>query len=83
MPLFCVDLGPGDIPNFEALVKEADQQSPDWDKVLVACMDAPTDGRAKTAIDQALKSIIARVQIGESLTGYLCFARDGSPLVFE
>jgi hypothetical protein len=83
MPQFCVDLAPADIPSFPALVSEADQQSTDWDKVLVACMDAPPTGPAKTQVDQALKSMIARVQTGENLAGYLCFSRDGTPLLFE
>lgn len=82
LPLFCVDLGPDDIPGFDALRAEADQQSSDWDKVLVACMDAPS-GRAKTRVDEALKAMIGRVQAGESLAGYLCFARDGNPVLFE
>jgi hypothetical protein len=83
LPQFCVDLSPRDIPSFGALVAEADQQSPDWDKVLVACMDAPSSGSAKTIVDQALRAMIARVQTGQTLSGYLCFERDGTPLLFE
>jgi hypothetical protein len=83
LPRFCIDLAPGDIASFEALVTEADQQSPDWDKVVIACMDAPSSGPAKTIVDGALKGMVARVQTGESLAGYLCFSRDGAPLLFE
>ena len=83
MPQFCVDKTPHEVTNLSALVREADQQSPDWDKVLVACMDddaAATSGGERAT--EALKTMIARVQSGGDLSAYLCFTRSGEPVRF-
>src|SRR5690606_3537795 len=82
-PLFCVDVAPDDVRDFGALCAEADQQDPAWDKVLIACMAAPTSLGATTQIDRALRSMVARVQSGGTLDGYVCFDRSGAPVLFE
>lgn len=82
-PLFCVDLSPDDVRDFAALSSEADQQGTEWDKVMIACIDAPTSVGAKKQIDQALRSMVARVESGGELDGFLCFDRDGAPVLFE
>jgi hypothetical protein len=79
-PCFYVDIGPGEVGSFEALVAEADERSTEWDKVLVACMDAPRG--SQMSVDMALKSLVGRVQSGAALTGLLCFSREGTPVMF-
>ncbi len=81
MPQFCVDLTPPEVSSLSALVQEADQQSSDWDKVLIACMDDDVAAASKRATE-ALENMIARVQTGGDLSGYLCFTRQGDPVRF-
>jgi hypothetical protein len=83
LPLFCVDFGAHQVESFQRLATQADEQSTEWDKVLVACIDEPNAGQAEPHVDHALKSMIARVHAGGDLSGYLCFARDGTPLLFD
>jgi hypothetical protein len=84
LPMFCVDLKVTEVRSLNALVSEADQQSTEWDKMLVACMnDEPTPQGARARVDAALKQMVARVQTGGDLSGYLCFTRGGEPVVFE
>jgi hypothetical protein len=83
MPLFCVDLTPDETESLSALTIEGDKQSTDWDKVLVACMDdAPNQPGAKDRVDQALRLMVAKVEGGGPLSGYLCFTRTGEPVLF-
>jgi hypothetical protein len=81
-PMFCVDFAPEEVADLQALCTKADEFSGDWDKILVACMDAPSDGTQKPEVDAALKQLVARVETGADLSGFLCFERDGTPLTF-
>jgi hypothetical protein len=80
---FCADLRADEVKGFPSLVAEADQTSPDWDKVLIACMDdVAGDAPAKRQVEQALKTMVGRISSGGNLHGYLCFTRAGEPLQF-
>lgn len=81
-PMFCVDFAPEEVVDLPSLCAKADELSTDWDKILVACMDSPSESARKREVDAALKQLVSRVETGADLSGFVCFERDGTPLTF-
>ena len=73
-----------ELTDFGSMKTEADRLSQDWDKVMVACMSGD-NGRMPTPeeAEEPLKRMIAEVETGGDLSGYICFDRQGAPLQFQ
>lgn len=76
-PLMCVDKDPGDLVDFDTLVKEASVLGADWALVFAAALS----GRAglppsASQIDAALERMVEAVKSGQ-LSGLVPFDRSG------
>jgi hypothetical protein len=82
-PVFCVDKALDELTDFPSLVEEAEQMGEDWQIVLVAAMSGK-DGQMPTTEDaeEPLQHITNQVAMGESLSAYLAFQKDGCPVQF-
>jgi hypothetical protein len=81
-PLMCVDKGPDDLRNFDALKAEAARAGPPWTIVFTAALSG-RGGVPPTAhdVDAALQHMVDAVK-GGRLDGMLPFDRGGAPVQF-
>ena len=83
-PVMCVDKLPDEVESFEALVKEADNISQDWNFILIAGL-AGENGKAPTTeeADPYLNQMANGLTMGEDLSRYLIFDRNENPIVMQ
>jgi len=76
-PLMCVDKAPRDLPDFNALVSEAERAGPPWSIVFAASLSGhagrPPD---KARIDLALETMVDAVRDGR-ISGFAAYGPDG------
>lgn len=81
-PVMCVDKLPEEIASFEALVKEADSVSKDWDFVICAGLSGQNGVTPTTEdADPYLNQMTNHLASGADLSQYVIFDRDDSPVV--
>ena len=83
-PVMCVDKLPDEIESFEALIKEADNISQDWNFILIAGL-AGENGKAPTTeeADPYLNQMANGLTMGEDLSRYIIFDREENPIVMQ
>ena len=83
-PLMCVDKLPEELESFDALIKEADGISEDWNFVLIAGLGG-SDGVAPPteAAEPYLNQMANDVMMGQDLTGYTILDRQQNPVLLE
>ncbi len=83
-PLMCVDKLPEELGSFDALIKEADGISEDWNFVLIAGLGG-SDGIAPPteAAEPYLNQMANDVMMGQDLTGYTILDRQQNPVLLE
>jgi hypothetical protein len=83
-PLMCVDKLPKELGSFDALIKEADGISEDWNFVLIAGLGG-SDGIAPPteAAEPYLNQMANDVMMGQDLTGYTILDRQQNPVLLE
>lgn len=83
-PLMCVDKLPEELGSFDALIKEADGISEDWNFVLIAGLGG-SDGVAPPteAAEPYLNQMANDVMMGQDLTGYTILDRQQNPVLLE
>lgn len=76
-PLMCVDKDPGDLADFDALVREASVLGAEWVLVFAAALSGQA-GRppSESQIDAALQRMVEAVKAGQ-LSGLVPFDRSG------
>ncbi len=76
-PLMCVDKAPQDLPDFKALVSEAERAGPPWSVVFAASLPGQ-EGRPpdKARIDLALETMVEAVRDGR-ISGFAAYGPDG------
>jgi len=76
-PLMCVDKAPRDLPDFKALVSEAERAGPPWSVVFAASLSGQA-GRPpdKARIDLALETMVEAVRDGR-ISGFAAYGPDG------
>lgn len=76
-PLMCVDKAPRDVPDFAALVAEAERAGPPWSVVFVASLSGQA-GRPpdKARVDLALETMVVAVRDGR-IDGFAAYGPDG------
>lgn len=72
---------PEEIESFEALVKEADQMSPNWNFVFIAALSGfngqpPSEELAETHLNQ----MVGKLMMGEDMSRYVILDRDENPI---
>ena len=76
-PIMAVDKSIDELKSFESLSKEAQQMSPDWKVVFVACLDGIVDDTlTNEKVDDSLKDMVQGIQQG-MVSKYLAFDNDG------
>ena len=82
-PIMCVDKTVDELGAFSDLVAESDTMEKDWQIVLVAGLSGK-NGVAPSSSDatQPLTKMVKEVESGASLSNYMGFDRDGSPVRF-
>ncbi|MEZ5525378.1 MAG: hypothetical protein R3E62_10530 [Pseudomonadales bacterium] len=83
-PVMCVDKLPEEIDSFEALVAEADSINTGWNFIIIAGLSgnqgkAPTPEEADPYLNQMVNGLAA----GESLSRYIVFDREQSPILMQ
>ena len=83
-PLMCVDKLPEELESFDALIKEADGISEDWNFVLIAGLGG-SDGVAPPteAAEPYLNQMANAVMMGQDLTGYTILDRQQNPVLLQ
>jgi len=83
-PLMCVDKLPEELESFDALIKEADGISEDWNFVLIAGLGG-SDGVAPPteAAEPYLNQMANDVMMGQDLTGYTILDRQQNPVLLQ
>ncbi|QEQ97543.1 ribonucleotide reductase subunit alpha [Neptunomonas concharum] len=83
-PLMCVDKLPEELRSFDALIKEADGISEDWNFVLIAGLGG-SDGVAPPteAAEPYLNQMANDVMMGQDLTGYTILDRQQNPVLLQ
>ena len=83
-PLMCVDKLPEELGSFDALIKEADGISGDWNFVLIAGLGG-SDGVAPPAeaAEPYLNQMANDVMMGQDLTGYTILDRQQNPVLLQ
>ncbi len=83
-PLMCVDKLPEELGSFDALIKEADGISEDWNFVLIAGLGG-SDGVAPPteAAEPYLNQMANDVMMGQDLAGYTILDRQQNPVLLE
>jgi len=83
-PLMCVDKLPEELESFDALIKEADGISEDWNFVLIAGLGG-NDGVAPPteAAEPYLNQMANAVMMGQDLTGYTILDRQQNPVLLQ
>ncbi len=83
-PLMCVDKLPEELGSFDALIKEADGISEDWNFVLIAGLGG-SDGVAPPteAAEPYLNQMANDVMMGQDLTGYTILDRQQNPVLLQ
>jgi hypothetical protein len=77
-PLMCVDKGPGELADFDALVKEASVLGADWVLVFAAALSGHAgQPPGASQIDAALQRMVEAVKTGQ-LSGFVPFDRSGN-----
>ena len=76
-PLMCVDKAPRDVPDFAALVSEAERAGPPWNVVFAASLSGQA-GRPpdKARIDLALETMVVAVRDGR-IDGFAAYGPEG------
>jgi len=82
--VMCVDKLPEEIASFEALVKEADSVSKEWDFMIIVGLSGK-DGKAPSS-DEAepyLNQMTHNLASGQDLSQYVIFDRQEAPVVIQ
>lgn len=83
-PVMCVDKLPAEIASFEALVKEADGISPEWNMIFIAGLNGngdvpPTSDDADPYLNQMVNTLTS----GQDLSKYIVFDREENHIVMQ
>lgn len=83
-PVMCVDKGPEELTSFEALLKEADSLSPNWDLVLIGAL-AGKNGLppSNEEIDSQLHKMSNHLASGGDLSRYAVLDRAERPVIIS